>query len=296
MILRQIEYFQAVVRRGGFHRAAQECGVSQSAVSQQIKKLEDELGVMLLERRGRGFVLTPAGEVFWRKSLVVTNDVKAMIAEARRMGMAQGAAPLRIGFYQGYQGAELEQAITRFSQESPQTNVTVMVGGHEKLYRGMEEGAIDIALNDQRRAFSDAYRNVVLAKSAICVELSAANPLAQLESVEADELRAMPCILLADEDEQEREEEYYRDVVGLSDPFLFAGTMQEARLLVATGRGYLPVDVLPSTQEPRASVARIPLVRSGEPIRKSYCLFWKKDAATPELERLAELVVAQFGC
>lgn len=47
MLFRQIEYFQAVIETGNFYQAAEKCNVSQSAISQQIKKLEKELGVKL---------------------------------------------------------------------------------------------------------------------------------------------------------------------------------------------------------------------------------------------------------
>lgn len=62
MLFRQIEYFQAVIETGNFYQAAEKCNVSQSAISQQIKKLEQELGVKLLDRHNRPFSLTPAGE------------------------------------------------------------------------------------------------------------------------------------------------------------------------------------------------------------------------------------------
>ena len=64
MLLRQIEYLQAVIENGNFYLAAEKCHVSQSAISQQIKKLETELGIKLLERHNRTFSLTPAGNIF----------------------------------------------------------------------------------------------------------------------------------------------------------------------------------------------------------------------------------------
>jgi len=62
MLFRQMEYFQAVVEKHSFSEAAEICHVSQSAISQQIARLEDELGVKLLERHNRTFRVTPAGE------------------------------------------------------------------------------------------------------------------------------------------------------------------------------------------------------------------------------------------
>ena len=66
-MLNQMRYFQAVVRCGSFTGAAEECHISQSAISQQIKALEQELGVQLIMRMNRKFELTPEGEYFYKK-------------------------------------------------------------------------------------------------------------------------------------------------------------------------------------------------------------------------------------
>ena len=73
-MLRQIQYFQAVVRNNSFSRAAEECHISQSAISQQVQALERELGFLLLERKNRTFSLTPAGAYFYQKSLILVAD------------------------------------------------------------------------------------------------------------------------------------------------------------------------------------------------------------------------------
>ncbi|MDE7434325.1 MAG: LysR family transcriptional regulator [Lachnospiraceae bacterium] len=73
-MLRQIKYFQAVIRHNNFSQAAYECNISQSAISQQIQALERELGFPLLERKKRRFELTPAGEFFYKKSLVLVAE------------------------------------------------------------------------------------------------------------------------------------------------------------------------------------------------------------------------------
>ncbi|HBZ63944.1 MAG TPA: LysR family transcriptional regulator, partial [Lachnospiraceae bacterium] len=85
MFLRQIEYFHAVIETGNFYLAADQCHVSQSAISQQIKKLEAELGVKLLDRHNRTFSLTPAGEHFYRKSAVILSDLKQLVKETKKI-------------------------------------------------------------------------------------------------------------------------------------------------------------------------------------------------------------------
>ena len=82
-MIKQIQYFQAVVRCKSFTEAAEECFISQSAISQQVQALERELGFNLLERKNRKFSLTPAGEHFYKKSLVLIADYERMCQEAR---------------------------------------------------------------------------------------------------------------------------------------------------------------------------------------------------------------------
>ena len=148
MLLRQIEYLQAVIENRNFYIAADQCNVSQSAISQQIKKLEDELGVKLLERHNRTFSLTPAGEHFYRKSLVITADIRQMIRETKRIADKNNAV-LKIGYYRGYHGNELSEAVTIFSEKYPTVDVQIMVGSHEELYHAMENNSIPLCRNSQ---------------------------------------------------------------------------------------------------------------------------------------------------
>ena len=79
-MLKQLKYFQSVVRLGSFSAAAGGNFISQSAISQQVQSLERELGFALLVRKNRSFSLTPAGEYFYRKSLLLTAACDRMCA------------------------------------------------------------------------------------------------------------------------------------------------------------------------------------------------------------------------
>ena len=293
MLLRQIEYLQAVIETGNFYAAADKCHVSQSAISQQIKKLEDELGVKLLERHNRTFSLTPAGEHFYRKSLVITGDIRQMLRETKRIADKDNAV-LKIGYYKGYHGNELSEAVTIFSEKYPAVDVQITVGSHEELYHAMENNSIDLAINDQRRAFSDAYNNEILAESRIYIELSAKNPLSKLPRLEASDLKNIPCILIINQSGQKEEQEYYESIIGLHGEFIFSDTMQEARLKLITGQGYMPVDVIGEQDWFDTAVCRIPLCRNSEIIKKTYCAFWKKDNSGYYIEEFAEILNSCF--
>ena len=293
MLLRQIEYLQAVIESGNFYLAAEQCNVSQSAISQQIKKLEDELGVKLLERHNRTFSLTPAGEHFYRKSLIISGDLKQLVRETKKIADNDNAV-LRIGYYKGYHGNELSEAIALFSEKYPSVDVEIVVGSHEELYHAMENGSVDLAVNDQRRAFSDAYNNEVLTESTIYIELSAKNPLSKLNSLEVEDLKNTPYILVINQIGQKEEQNYYEKIIGLQGDFLFADTVQEARLKIITGQGYMPVDVIGEQVWFDTSVSRIPLVRNHSPVKKTYCAFWKKDNSGYYIEEFAQILKSCF--
>ena len=90
MLLRQIKYFVTVVDTGSFTEAAEECFISQSAISQQILSLEKELGVQLLVRSTRRFTLTEPGKYLYShgKSLV---DYDSMVVLTHFKGHSMGA-------------------------------------------------------------------------------------------------------------------------------------------------------------------------------------------------------------
>lgn len=95
MTLRQIEYFLKVAETLSFTKAAQELFVSQSVLSQQIKKLEAFVEVPLFARNNRNVELTAAGVLLQKKFTVVTADVTAALEDARKLHLQ--THPLRIG-------------------------------------------------------------------------------------------------------------------------------------------------------------------------------------------------------
>lgn len=293
MLFKQIEYFQAVIEMRNFYQAAEKCNVSQSAISQQIKKLEEELGVKLLDRHNRTFSLTPAGEHFYRKSLVIASDIEQMKRETKRIAN-QNTALLRVGYYKGYHGNELSEAIAEFSSKYPAVEVKIMVGSHEELYKAMENDKVDLILNDQRRAFSDMYRNEILSESHMYIEISNHNPLSKLDQIEISELKNTPCILVITSAGQQEEQTYYEDIVGIKGDFLFADSIQEARLKIITGQGYMPVDVIGDSAWFDSTIERIPLVRNGEPVRKTYCAFWRRDNSGYYIEDFGRILKTMF--
>lgn len=292
-MLRQIKYFQAVVRNKSFSEAAEECHISQSAISQQIKALENELGFRLLERKNRKFILTPAGEYFYKKSLILLADYEQICSESARIARG-GEAVLKIGYLRSCSSQELLLALEDFSAKYPRISVQILHGNHEELFALLRNGGADLVLNDQRRAFSDEYVNLILSVRRMYIEISARNAISALSSVAAQELKNIPCILVASKEQREIEKEYYQTVIGIQGDFMYAENLEEARWLVVSGQGFMPVDGNSPFANDGTSICRIPLCRGEKQIIRNYCLFWKKDNSGYYIEEFADILKNKF--
>ena len=81
MLLRQMKYFVAVIDCNSFTEAAEQCYISQSAISQQIQSMEKELGVELIRRGNRRFTITPTGQYFYSHCKAILEQVDELIRE-----------------------------------------------------------------------------------------------------------------------------------------------------------------------------------------------------------------------
>lgn len=292
-MIKQIKYFQSVVRLGSFTAAAEEHFISQSAISQQIRALEEELGVELLDRKKRSFTLTPAGEFFYRKSLVLIADFDTICRETQKAAGQTGEL-LRVGVLRGYTGDEFMNAAAAFSAAFPDISAEVTHGDHDELYDLLRTGELDIVLNDQRRAFSDEYRNIVLDVTEYCIEISSKSPLAELPSVEISDLKNIPLILCSSEAQRDTETRFFKNDIGFRSDIVFCDTSEDAKMLLIQGKGFMTVEGCGKNVPQGSTTAKIPLTRRGEPVIRRYCAFEKVDNPRKHTEEFLDILKAQY--
>ena len=293
MELRQIKYFCAVVEARSFTHAAQECLVSQSAISQQVKALETELGFELLLRHGRSFDVTPAGELFARKARTLIDQLEDLRYEAE--GVANGwATTLSVGYLSRYDGWEVQAAVTAFAVRHPHIPVHATAGSHDTLYRLILDHEVDVLFSDRRRALSDAFVNRHLFDGWRYVEVSEASPIAWPSELTVAQLAHVPCILIAAPDQEEVERGYYRDVLGFRSDFLFARSREEGRMMVAGNRGFMPVETRAQTGRTGSAIRRIPLVGQDGQLKSEYYCYWPKARTNRLVEEFAEILTNLF--
>lgn len=178
MLLKQMKYFITVVDCHSFTEAAEQCYISQSAISQQIKSLEKELGIRLFEGNKRQFSLTPADEYFYRHGKVILDEIEDFKEETIRRGEDQ-ELNLTIGYPKNFSIIKLHLAIVEFNRLYPDVNISVISGTHEELFEQLIEHHIDMKISEQRRTFNENYYNYDLKHSECFVEISSMNPLSQ---------------------------------------------------------------------------------------------------------------------
>lgn len=187
MELRQLRYLVAVAKHGHMTRAADDVHVTQSALSQQIRRLEAELGIELLHRTPTGVSLTPAGVDLVRRAEVVLGEVAAAEAEVLahrsvvrglvRVAATAAAAPV------------VAIALAGFHRERPDVRLVMRQASAVELPGLVSRGTVDVAVGDPRADDVRAAAGVVFAPRA-------AEPLVLLGGTGGVEaLRVTPVVL-----------------------------------------------------------------------------------------------------
>ena len=145
MEIHQLVYFVAVAETGGFSRAAERCNVAQPSLSQQIMKLEQELGHALFDRLGRRVTLTDAGALLLPRARQVLSDLQSLKSEMLQdLDMGHGA--LSVGFIPTIAPFVLPRVIQRFSERFPHARLSVHEDLTQMLVRALIEGRLDLAV------------------------------------------------------------------------------------------------------------------------------------------------------
>jgi DNA-binding transcriptional LysR family regulator len=143
MELRQLEYFAAVARYGHFGRAAEAIYVTQPALSQQVRRLEAELGVALLRRTSRGVELTPAGADLLAHAETILAEVSgARSAMDEHAGVVRGAVRVAATA----DSVRLPETLAAFHREHPGVRIALRQASSVEALELVRRGAVDLAV------------------------------------------------------------------------------------------------------------------------------------------------------
>ena len=187
MELRHLRYFIAVAEEGGLLTAAQKrLHTSQPSLSRQIRDLESEVGVKLLERQARGVTLTAAGKIFLEHARLALSQVEAATDGARRTAQPEKVA-LAMGFLAGQEVVWLPHALRILREEAPAAEITLCSQSSPELALGLMRGKLDVAfLRPELQAVGVSFK--FLAKEPLIAVLPAGHRLTSRKKIRPQDL------------------------------------------------------------------------------------------------------------
>ncbi|WP_391528118.1 DNA-binding transcriptional regulator OxyR [Photorhabdus akhurstii] len=294
MNIRDLEYLVALAEHRHFRHAADSCHVSQPTLSGQIRKLEDDLGVMLLERTSRKVLFTQQGMLLVEQARTVLREVRIL----QEMASLQGenmSGPLHIGLIPTIGPYLLPHIIPGLHGLFPKLEMYLYEAQTQSLLAQLDSGKLDIAIlamGKETRAFIE----VPLFEEPMKLAIYDGHPWAEREKIAMDELTGEKLLMLEDGHCLRDQAMGFCFQAGAKEDTHFRATSLETlRNMVAAGSGItlLPDLAVPqekkrdgvcylecSNPEPKRSV--ILIYRPGSPLRGCY-------------EQLAEAIRARMG-
>lgn len=290
MNLRDLEYLVAVADHEHFGRAAEACHVSQPTLSAQIKKLETELGVQLIERSARHVLLTDVGRQVVARARTIHQEA-ASIRDLARRSRDPEAGTVRIGLFPTLGPYLLPHVVPQIRDRFPQLELLLVEEKTEVVLQRLRDGLLDAAVLAQP-VFDDQLHEEPLFEEDFVLATPADHRLASIaEPAPMSVLTGESVLLLEDGHCLRTQALSVCDLAGATERGGFRATSLETlRQMVAAGVG---VTLLPdlAVQPPVPVSPAIKLVRFAEPVpSRRIAMYWRRSSSLAEfLPSLAEL-------
>lgn len=196
MNLNQLEYFISVAETLNFTKAANNCYISQTAMTQQIKALEKIVGVPLFIRDKHHVELTSAGQIFLKEARGIVDRSQKAIKLARSTSTGF-EGKLTIGFICGYGNGRFVEVIRDFHKMYPNIQLSLIRDNMSVLFEKMEKGECDIVftISPYRQAYSD-YEHLPINSYPVLAALYPGNPLSKKKNLSYNDLKDEDFIIM----------------------------------------------------------------------------------------------------
>jgi LysR family hydrogen peroxide-inducible transcriptional activator len=281
--LRDLEYLVAVGEHHHFGRAAEACHVSQPTLSTQIKKLEQELGIALVERSPRQVMLTAAGERVVDRAQVILDEAAAIRALARQVTDPEGGT-LRLGLFPTLAPYLLPHVVPALHERYPNLELLLIEEKTEVVLDQLRSGRLDAAILALPIP-GEAFQQLPLFTEDFVLAVPAEHPLAATRGTVDPSVLAGEHVLLLQEGHCLRDQALsVCRLAGASERRGFQATSLETlRQMVAAGVG---ITLLPelAVRPPVPPSNDIVLLRFSEPVpQRELALLWRSTSVFDDL-------------
>ena len=292
MEMQQLRYVVVVARNGNFSRAAEQCHVAQPSLSQQIQKLEDELGERLFDRMKREVRLTPHGEAFLRRAVRILEEVDAA---KREMTDAQDLlrGTLTIGVLPTIAPYLLPQVMAQFAEMFPGVETVVQEDTTARLLKLAHGYEIDFALasqpiRDERLEVKELFSEELL------LALPPGHPLARKRSVTVADLAGESLIVMKEGHCLGDQVLDFCDRRDVKPKISFrSAQLETVQALVAAGLGISLIPVMAMRSE-RGDLPEYRSLQSPKPQRKIVAAWPKQRPPGRAANEFLKMVAARF--
>ena len=279
MNLRDLQYLVAVADHRHFRKAAEACFVSQPTLSTQIKKLEVELGVALIERRPGNVMLTTAGAEIVDRARAMLRGAEDIEAIARRAQSPESGS-LRVGLFPTLAPYLLPHVVPTIHERFPDLELLLVEEKSEEILADLTDGSLDAGLL-ALPIHADRMHEEFLFEEDFVLAVPSGHPLAQVEGPIPVSVIAGESVLLLEDGHCLRDQALaVCHLAGASERSGFRATSLETlRQMVAAGVG---VTLLPrlAVSAPVATNDSITLVEFSEPVpRRRIAMVWRQSTA-----------------
>lgn len=213
MEFRQLNTFITIAKLESFSKAAELLGYSQSAVTVQIRLLEEELGTRLFDRLGKSISLTAGGQLFLEQSQHILKE----ISQAREIVREEGELrqPLHIGTLESLCYAKLPAVLRHFRTFHPRVPIKITTASPGQLYEMLEQNQLDFIYLLDRRRHSKNWLKVMEQQEPIVFVTSPGYWGGRSRSVRVADLQKDPFFLTEKNENYRRELDIYLEEKGL---------------------------------------------------------------------------------
>ena len=278
MNLRALQYFVKLADLKHFSNAANACFVSQPTLSTQIRKLEDELGVQLVERAPKNIMLTPVGAEIAERARLVLSDIDQIRAVARGAGDPSGGK-LRLGLFPTLAPYLLPHVVPVIRNSYPLLSLHLAEEKTEDILRMLQRGELDAALL-ALPINGEGLEMEVLFEEPFVLAIPGDHPLRKKELISLSDLNGNELLLL---DEGHCLREHALDVCALAGANervdFHATSMETLRQMVAANVGITLMPML-SVKPPIAKTGNLVFIPFAEPApSRTIALVWRSSSA-----------------
>jgi len=275
----QLTTFIEVAKLGNFSRAGQKVFRSQSAVSAQIRQLEQEYGEKLLDRAGKTVRLTPAGEVFFEYA----NRMLRLRSESLRAVADQGTTPrgiLAIGANEATCLYVLPDVFADYTRLYPAVQITVYRNFSRKILERVEDGSVDVGIVTLPIK-SPSLKVHPIYRDRLMVMVSARNPLAKQKSLTLADLVSQPLIFPKTGYTRQMLDKLFRPYSSQLRVRMELPSIGMIKSFVVAGLGVSIISASFARDEVKSGEARLLNLEDCEPMSRELGLVYRGDRTLP---------------